>query len=178
MARNAFSLLAFHHLARWTSWASMPLRCAHFKKQNTSFMRTLAPPLSRYQNLKISLFGDFNARVGSDYTTWSDCLEHFGIGKMNDNGQRLLGVLLLPQVCIITTFFKTKPCHKMSSRHLGPDTGISLTWPPLEELPLTMRSLHAASTARTTTLIVPWCAVTSVYNQRRSTIQSRKGAGV
>ena len=40
------------------------------------------------------LVGDLNARVGSDYTSWSECLGNFGVGKINDNGNKL---------CVINT---------------------------------------------------------------------------
>ena len=33
---------------------------------------------------------DFNARVGSDHDTWPHYLGYFGLGNMNDNGQKLL----------------------------------------------------------------------------------------
>ena len=36
------------------------------------------------------LLGDFNGRVGSDRHSWPSCLGQFGVGKMNENGQRLL----------------------------------------------------------------------------------------
>ena len=35
------------------------------------------------------IFGDFNARVGANHSSWPTCLGHFGIGNMNENGQSL-----------------------------------------------------------------------------------------
>uniref|UniRef100_A0A2C9KWR2 Endonuclease/exonuclease/phosphatase domain-containing protein n=1 Tax=Biomphalaria glabrata TaxID=6526 RepID=A0A2C9KWR2_BIOGL len=63
------------------------------------------------------LLGDFNARVGSDHTTWPDCLGLFGIGKMNENGQRLLEFCTFYKLCITNTYFRTKPQHCASWRH-------------------------------------------------------------
>lgn len=65
----------------------------------------------------IILLGDFNARVGAEHSSWPDCLGHFGVGKMNDNGQRLLELCSFRKLCITNTFFNTKPQHKVSWRH-------------------------------------------------------------
>lgn len=63
------------------------------------------------------LLGDFNARVGRDHTSWPICIGHFGIGKLNDNGQRLLEVCSHHGLCITNSFFQSKLCHKVSWRH-------------------------------------------------------------
>ena len=38
----------------------------------------------------IYLLGDFNARVGAEHSTWPTCIIHHGVGKINENGERLL----------------------------------------------------------------------------------------
>ena len=63
------------------------------------------------------ILGDFNARVGSDQDAWPTCLGHFGVGKTNDNGQRLLEMCTYHDLCITNTFFSTKPHHRVSWRH-------------------------------------------------------------
>nr|XP_054750072.1 craniofacial development protein 2-like [Lytechinus pictus] len=68
-------------------------------------------------NEHLFLLGDFNARVGADHDSWPKCIGHFGIGKLNENGQRLLEVCSYHNLCITNTFFSTKPCHKVSWRH-------------------------------------------------------------
>ena len=65
----------------------------------------------------VILLGDFNARVGADYTSWPSCLGRFGTGKLNENGQRLLELCSYHDLCITNTFFQTKPQHRVSWRH-------------------------------------------------------------
>ena len=66
---------------------------------------------------QLVLLGDFNARVGADHDSWPSCLGHFGVGKMNENGQRLLEMCTYHDLCITNPYFKTKPQHKVSWRH-------------------------------------------------------------
>ena len=57
------------------------------------------------------ILSDFNARVGADHSSWPACLGHHGIGKMNENGQRLLELCCHHGLCITNTYFKIKPQH-------------------------------------------------------------------
>ena len=65
----------------------------------------------------ICLLGDFNAHVGTDWQAWPTCLGHFGISRMNDNGQRLLNLCCQDALCITNSYFKCKELHKVSWRH-------------------------------------------------------------
>ena len=65
----------------------------------------------------IYLLGDFNARVGADRESWPNVLGHHGIGKMNENGQRLLELCCYRKLCVTNTYFQNKACHKVSWRH-------------------------------------------------------------
>ncbi|MCP4267312.1 MAG: hypothetical protein GY777_17355, partial [Candidatus Brocadiaceae bacterium] len=69
------------------------------------------------KNDQLVILGDFNARVGSDHDSWAPCLGHFGFGKMNSNGQRLLEFCHKQNLCVTNSFFKTKLQHKVSWRH-------------------------------------------------------------
>ena len=68
-------------------------------------------------NEQIVLLGDFNAIVGADHDTWPSCVGQFGVGKMNENGQRLLELCTCHDLCIANSYFRTKPQHKVSWRH-------------------------------------------------------------
>lgn len=82
------------------------------------FYDQLTATISNIPNKEqLILLGDFNARVGADQRSWPSCLGKFGIGKMNDNGQRLLELCTYHKLCIANSFFKTKPQHKVSWRH-------------------------------------------------------------
>ena len=63
------------------------------------------------QQEDLVILDDFNARVGSDNEAWPNCLGHFGVGKCNDNGQRLLELCSYHELCITNTFFVVKPHH-------------------------------------------------------------------
>ena len=66
---------------------------------------------------QLVLLGDFNARVGANHDSWPTCLGPFGVGKINENGQRLLEVCTYYNLCISNSYFQTKPQHKVSWRH-------------------------------------------------------------
>ena len=82
------------------------------------FYDQLSATISNISNKEqLIVLGDFNARVGADQRSWPSCLGKFGIGKMNDNGQRLLELCAYHNLYIANSFFKTKPQHKVSWRH-------------------------------------------------------------
>ena len=55
--------------------------------------------------------------VGADQDSWPSCLGPFGVGKMNENGQRLLEFCSYHGLCVTNSYFMTKPQHKVSWRH-------------------------------------------------------------
>lgn len=66
---------------------------------------------------RILLLGDFNARVGSDHLAWPDCLGPFGVGSINENGQRLLELCSANHLCITGSYFNSKQVHKVTWQH-------------------------------------------------------------
>ena len=67
---------------------------------------------------QLVILNDFNARVSADRDSWIPCLGHFGFGKINSNGQRLLEFCHAQNICVTNSFFKIKPQHKVSWRYL------------------------------------------------------------
>ncbi|XP_033111734.1 uncharacterized protein LOC117112703 [Anneissia japonica] len=67
---------------------------------------------------KLFIVGDLNARVGSDRVSWPMCLGYHGVGRINENGPRLLELCAQRELCITNTYFQGKHRHKVSWRHL------------------------------------------------------------
>ena len=63
------------------------------------------------------LLGGFNVRVGADFKSWPTPIGHHGIGRMNDNGQRLLELCTYHSVCVTNTFFSKQNMPHASWRH-------------------------------------------------------------
>lgn len=62
---------------------------------------------------QLIILEDFNARVGAEHNSWPLRLGKFGVGKMNENDQRLLELCTFYNLCITYSYFKTKQtrCH-------------------------------------------------------------------
>ena len=58
------------------------------------------------------IMGDFNARVGSDCSSWTSVMGPHGIGEHNGNGQRLLDFCASNQLIISNTWFQHKLLHR------------------------------------------------------------------
>ena len=55
---------------------------------------------------KVIILGDFNAKVGDDFTSWPIALGKFGRDKSNSNGEQLLSICTQFNLAITNTFFK------------------------------------------------------------------------
>ncbi len=68
------------------------------------------------------VMGDFNARVGSDYETWSKTLGKYGVeNDVSDNGLRLLDLCATNDLCVLGTFFQHKRIHQYTWYQRGTD---------------------------------------------------------
>jgi len=56
----------------------------------------------------IALLGDFNARIGADADSWTSVIGRFGVGKINENGQRLLEPYSLFNLSVASSFSKAR----------------------------------------------------------------------
>ncbi|XP_005095538.1 craniofacial development protein 2-like [Aplysia californica] len=63
---------------------------------------------------QLFLTGDFNARVGTENKVLPTSLGPFGLGKINENGQRLLEFCTNNNLCISNTFYSGNDRHKVS----------------------------------------------------------------
>ena len=60
------------------------------------------------------ILGDFNARVGSDHSTWNSVIGPHGTGECNENGERLLDFCASNQLIVSNTWFQHKPLHQVT----------------------------------------------------------------
>jgi len=56
----------------------------------------------------IALLGDFNARIGADADSWTSVIGRFGVGKINEKGQRLLELCSLFNLSVRVFFSKAR----------------------------------------------------------------------
>jgi hypothetical protein len=66
---------------------------------------------------KLLLMGDFNARIGSDFSKWHTVIGKHGIGKCNSNGELLLNLCSEFELVITNTMFKQKEQRKTTWMH-------------------------------------------------------------
>ena len=82
------------------------------------FYKALEDALSCILKLEgICLLGDFNTCVGADWQVWPTCLGHYGIGRLNENGQRFPKLCCHHGLCITNSYFAGKGGHTVSWRH-------------------------------------------------------------
>nr|VZI45782.1 unnamed protein product [Spirometra erinaceieuropaei] len=66
---------------------------------------------------KLIVFGDFNARVGTDHTAWREVLGPHGLRGSNDNGLLLLRTCAEHRLILTNTFFCLPEREKATWRH-------------------------------------------------------------
>ena len=96
------------------------------------------------KNENVYLLGDFNARVGKNCDAWPVCLGKHGIGKINDNGQRLLELCSNYDLCTTSSFFPNKIQHKASWMHPR-----SKHWHQLDHVITRRKELSSVRSTRT-----------------------------
>ena len=66
---------------------------------------------------KLLVMGDFNARVGKDYSSWENIVGKHGVGNENSNGTLLLSLCSQNGLCITNTMFQQATSHKTTWMH-------------------------------------------------------------
>ena len=71
-----------------------------------AFYRLLSTTIDRVPTAdKLIVLGDFNARVGKDFSTYEGVIGKHGKGNKNSNGDLLLSLCTQRELCITNTFF-------------------------------------------------------------------------
>ena len=78
---------------------------------------------------KLLILGDFKARVGRDFESWTGDLSRHGIGNCNDNGRLLLEFCSKHQLDINNTLLQQKDRSGQHGGTQAPNTGTSWTTP-------------------------------------------------
>jgi exonuclease III len=68
---------------------------------------------------KLLLMGDFNARVGVDYSSWTNVLGKHGVGRENSNGTLLLLLCAQNELIVTNTIFQQADRYKTTWMHPG-----------------------------------------------------------
>ena len=92
------------------------------EEKKDDFFQQLQAVLDRRGTKDITiLMGDFNAKIGMDNTGYEDIMGTYGLGQMNDNGERFADLYALNQLVIGGSIFPHKRIHKatwISSKHV------------------------------------------------------------
>ena len=92
-------------------------QCDETKEQ---FYNTLSDVIKNVpSSQKLLLLGDFNARVGRDYSNWEHVIGKHGIGRENSNGTLLLSLCSQHNLIITNTIFQQATRHKTTWMHPG-----------------------------------------------------------
>ena len=86
--------------------------------EKESFYEKLGECIVKAKGDSIIVFGDFNARVGKDWPSWSTVMGKHGVGKTNSNGLMLLEFCTRFQLSIMGTMFQLKNHLKNTWQHM------------------------------------------------------------
>jgi len=89
-----------------------------FDEDKDEFYQQLSDLLSSIPaDHDIALLEDFNARIGADADSWTSVIGRFGVGKINENGQRLLELCSFFNLSVASSFFKGSLRSKVTWMH-------------------------------------------------------------
>ena len=87
----------------------------HTEATKDAFYNSLQAVFDRIPKRNATIIGgDMNAETGSDRSGWESILGPFGRGSFNDNSLRLLTFASHNSLLLANSWFKHKPCHKIT----------------------------------------------------------------
>ena len=87
------------------------------QEEKESFYSQLSNAIKPNKGDYIIVLGDFNARVGCDWTLWPDVLGRHGVGRMNSNGLMLLDFCTQNSLTIMGSMFQLRDSLKTTWQH-------------------------------------------------------------
>jgi len=91
----------------------------------------------------IALLGVFITRIGADANSWTSVIGRFGVGKINENGQRLLELCSLLNLSVASSFFEGSLRSKVTWMH-----ACSRRWHQLDHVITRRRQLRGLKQCR------------------------------
>ena len=90
----------------------------HNDEEKERFYSTLGDLIKSVPpSYKLLILGDFNARVGRDFSSWENVIGKHGIGRENSNGTLLLSLCSQYNLTITNTIFQQATRHKTTWMH-------------------------------------------------------------
>ena len=104
------------------------------EEEREAFYRQLREVLAGVPDAdKLSILGDFNARVRDDHNTWRGAIGKFGRGRLNENGELLLCMCTELELAITNTYFQQPKTTTSRGNTHGPSDRTSWTMSSLDE---------------------------------------------
>jgi len=124
-----------------SAYAPTLMACSNEKDEFYQLLSESLSTISKGNDLVLA--GDFDAWVGAEYDQWNGALGHHGLGKVNENGKRLLELCTNYNLVLTNTFFACSLNSKVTWMHPR-----SRRWHQLDHIVVRRRQLNSVKHTR------------------------------